>query len=304
MEPDSAPDSALDRAPDRAPDEGSRARGVLFVVATPIGNLGDITLRAVDTLRVCDRVVAEDTRRARGLLSHLGIAGKPVDRVDAHASAADLERVVARLVAGERVAMVTDAGTPVVSDPGTALVKAAVLARVEVVAIPGACAAVAALSVSGLVETGFRFVGFLPRGGPERVQAIGLVASTPEPVVLYESPHRIAETLDDLARAMPDREALVARELTKAHEELLRGTLSTLSTLGSASDCEWLGEITLVLGQAVARSEEGPSDEDLDRRIDEGLARGRRAKDLAEELAIETGRPRRDVYARIVARRR
>jgi 16S rRNA (cytidine1402-2'-O)-methyltransferase len=279
----------------------ARGAGALFVVATPIGNLGDLTLRAIETLRTAHRVVAEDTRRTRALLTHLGISGTPVDRLDAHGSSADVARIVARLAAGERVALVTDAGTPVVSDPGSALVAAAIDAGATVIPIPGACAAVAALSVSGLAGAGFRFVGFLPRSGPERVQAIGLVVATPEPVILYEAPQRIAETLGDLARAMPDRRAVVARELTKAHEELLRGTLAALA---SASDREWLGEITVVLGPAVARVDPGPSDEDVDRRIDEGLALGRRAKDLAEELALETGRARRELYARIVGRRR
>jgi 16S rRNA (cytidine1402-2'-O)-methyltransferase len=279
----------------------ARVEGTLYVVATPIGNLGDITLRAVETLRGANRIVAEDTRRTRALLSHLGIAGKSVDRLDAHASPAEVARVAARLRDGERVALVTDAGTPVVSDPGAALVRAAVDEGASVVPIPGACAAIAALSVSALVEGGFRFVGFLPRSGPERVQAIALVASTPEPVVLYEAPQRIQGTLADLARAMPDRPAMLARELTKAHEEILRGTIGELA---AGADREWLGEITLVLGAAVARAERQVDDAEIDRRIDEGLAHGRRAKDLAEEIALESGRARRDVYARIVARRR
>jgi 16S rRNA (cytidine1402-2'-O)-methyltransferase len=268
-------------------------------VATPIGNLGDLTLRAIETLRAADRVVAEDTRRTRGLLSHLGIAGKPVDRLDAHAGPPELARVVGRLREGERVALVTDAGTPVVSDPGTALVTAAIAAGVRVVPIPGACAAVAALSVSGLVTGAFRFLGFLPRSGPERRAAVALVVATPEPVVLYESPQRIAETLADLAQPMPSRPAVVAREITKLHEELSRGTLAELAALERV----WLGEITLVLGPAPAAPEAGVSDEEVDRRIDEGLGRGRRARDLAEEIALETGRARRDVYGRIVARR-
>ena len=275
--------------------------GVLFVVATPIGNLGDITLRAVETLRTVDRVVAEDTRRTRGLLSHLGIAGKPLERLDAHAGPPDVERIVAHLREGERVALVTDAGTPVVSDPGTALVKAAIEAGAGVVAIPGACAAVAALSVSGLVTGGFRFVGFLPRSGPERRDALALVAATPEPVVLYESAPRIAETLADLAGAMPARAAVVARELTKLHEELVRGALADLAAAAGAR--EWRGEITVVLGPADLSAGPTLSDEELERRIDDGLQRGRRAKDLAEELSLETGLPRREVYGRIVARR-
>lgn len=290
--------------PTEPPDGGedpARARGELLVVATPIGNLGDLTLRAVETLRTASRIVAEDTRRTRGLLSHLGIAGKTLERLDAHAGPGDVERIVAFLRKGERVALVTDAGTPVVSDPGTALVKAAVEAGVRVVPIPGACAAVAALSASGLVTGAFRFLGFLPRSGPERRDAIALVVSTPEPVVLYEAPQRIAETLADLALAMPERAAVVARELTKLHEELVRGSLAELTTREAAR--EWLGEITLVLGPAVAREAVPLSDEELDRRIDAGLAVGRRAKDLAEELSLETGQPRRTLYGRIVARR-
>jgi 16S rRNA (cytidine1402-2'-O)-methyltransferase len=298
--PESAPESVPD-SDEESPVPPGRPGGALFVVATPIGNLGDITLRAVETLRAVDRVVAEDTRRTRGLLSHLGIAGKPLDRLDAHASARDVARVVAALRGGERVALVTDAGTPLVSDPGAALVEAAAGAGLPVVAIPGASAVVAALSVSGLGGQGFRFVGFLPRSGPERRDALALVAATPEPVVLYEAPQRTAETLADLARAMPGRAAMVARELTKVHEELVRGTLAELA---AAPPREWLGEITLVLGPGVV--EEGPrvSDEELDQRIDEGLGRGRRAKDLAEELSLSSGLPRREIYARIVARRR
>ena len=282
------------------PSGRAERSGALYVVATPIGNLGDITLRAIETLRAVDRVCAEDTRRTRALLSHLGIGGKPVDRLDAHAAAEDIARTVAHLCEGERVALCTDAGTPVVSDPGSALVEAAIAAGITVVPIPGACAAVAALSASGLSTGGFRFLGFLPRGGPERRAAIAAVTQTPEPVVLYESPQRLAETLADLAKVAPARAAVVARELTKLHEELVRGSLAALAAEGR----EWIGEITLVLGPAPAEAPPEVGDEEIDRRIDAGLALGRRAKDLAEEIALETGRARRDVYARIVARRR
>jgi 16S rRNA (cytidine1402-2'-O)-methyltransferase len=211
-----------------------------------------------------------------------------------------VDRVIAALRAGERVALLTDAGTPLVSDPGAALVKAAAGAGLPVVAIPGPCAAVAALSVSGLGSGAFRFVGFLPRSGPERRDTLALVSATAEPVVIYEAPQRTAETLADLARAMPGRAVMVARELTKMHEELVRGTLADLA---ADAGREWMGEITLVLGPAVV--EEGPriSDAELDRQIDEGLGRGMRAKDLAEELALSAGLPRREIYARIVARR-
>src|SRR5579884_3535616 len=157
------------------------AAGTLFVVATPIGNLGDLTTRAADTLRACDRVLAEDTRRTRQLLAHLGIAGKPVDRLDAHASRADVAHAVERLSGGESLALVTDAGTPGVSDPGEALVEQAAASGVRVVAIPGPSAVLAALVASGLAGDGrFRFVGFLPRDGSARRDAIALVAGTPE----------------------------------------------------------------------------------------------------------------------------
>jgi 16S rRNA (cytidine1402-2'-O)-methyltransferase len=274
--------------------------GALYVVATPIGHLGDITLRAVETLRAADRIVAEDTRRTRALLSHLGIAGKPIDRLDAHAGDRDVARAAEHLAAGESIALVTDAGTPVVSDPGTALVRAAVAAGARVVPIPGASAVMAALSISGLVTGGFRFVGFLPRGGPERREVIARVVETEETVVLFESPNRTAETLAELARSMPDREAVVARELTKVHEEAVRGTLAELA----AVEREWLGEVTLVLGPAKEGSRAAMDDAAIDARIDEEIARGRRAKDVAEALAIESGRPRREIYARVVERRR
>jgi 16S rRNA (cytidine1402-2'-O)-methyltransferase len=276
--------------------------GLLYIVATPIGNLGDLTLRAIDTLRAVDRVAAEDTRRARGLLSHLGITGKPLDRLDANASEGDVARMVGLLSEGASVALVTDAGTPVVSDPGTALVAAAARAGVRVVPIPGASAVMAALAASGLADGPFRFIGFLPRSGDERREAIAKLAADADTVILFESPARIGATLCDLARAMPSREAALGRELTKMHEEILRGPLAELAL--REKDREWLGEITLVLGPfSGAGVAAGPSDEELDRRIDEELSRGRRAKDIAEALAVETGRPRRGIYQRVLARK-
>jgi 16S rRNA (cytidine1402-2'-O)-methyltransferase len=276
------------------------AAGTLYVVATPIGNLGDITLRAIETLRAVDRVIAEDTRRTRGLLSHLGISGKFVDRLDANAEAHDIARAVTHLEAGESIALCTDAGTPIVSDPGTALVRAAVTAGATVVPIPGASAVLAALALSGLVTGGFRFLGFLARGGPERREDLNRIVETPESVVLFESPQRTADTIAELAQAMPDRDVVVARELTKLHEEAVRGTLAELA---ATPEREWLGEITIVLGPAKARSGPGMSDEAIDARIDEELALGRRAKDVAEAIAIESGRPKREIYGRVVARR-
>lgn len=279
--------------------------GALYVVATPIGNLSDLTLRAIDTLRTVHRIVAEDTRRTRALLSHLGISGKPVDRLDASASAADVARVTAKLALGESIALCTDAGTPVVSDPGTALVRAAARAGARVIPIPGPSAVMAALAVSGLCTGGFRFLGFLPRSGEARRAALALARDTPETVVLFESPQRLTATLDDLAAQTPGREAVIARELTKLHEEIIPGTLADLAA--GAAGREWLGEVTLVLGPFEASADQDRaalSDEDLDRRIDADLAAGLRAKDIADTVAFETGRSRRELYARVIARKR
>jgi 16S rRNA (cytidine1402-2'-O)-methyltransferase len=274
----------------------------LFVVATPIGNLGDVTLRAIDTLRACDRIVAEDTRRARQLLSHLGIVGKRVERLDAHASAREVARVVDRLADEESVALITDAGTPAVSDPGDALVRAAITAGAQIVPIPGASAILAALVASGLADDGrFRFVGFLPREGTARRRAIALVCSTPEPVVLFEAPNRARATLRDLADATPDRPACLARELTKVHEEIVRGTCADLASL----DRDWVGEIVLVLGAHAPEEREARVDDAaLDERIDEALERGEHAKAAAERLAAWSGRARREIYERVVARKK
>jgi 16S rRNA (cytidine1402-2'-O)-methyltransferase len=280
----------------------SEGGGTLSVVATPIGNLQDLSARAIETLRACDRIAAEDTRRTRALLTHFGIAGKPLEALHAHSSGEDVARLVERLEAGEHVAIVTDAGTPAVSDPGAAVVRAAIAAGVRVIPIPGASAVLAALVASGLAgDSGFRFLGFLPRDGVGRGEAITRVCETPEPVVLFESPNRTQDTLRDLAAATPERAACVARELTKMHEEIVRGTCASLAAL----DREWIGEIAIVLGAHAPESREASVDDAaLDSRIDEELGRGLHAKTVAERLAAWSGRPKREVYERVIARRR
>lgn len=279
---------------------GDAGSGKLLVVATPIGNLEDITLRAIDALKTCDRVAAEDTRRTRQLLSHLGISGKPIEALHAHSSERDVAKLVEKLAAGETIALATDAGTPAVSDPGDALVKAAIAAGIVVVPIPGASAVLAALVASGLATgAGFRFVGFLPREGAARRDAVALVCATAEPTVLFESPERTVETLAELADAMPDRAAVVARELTKLHEEIVRGTLKEL-----AVDREWRGEIAIVLGawSPDARAE-AVDDAAIDARIDRELDGGGHAKTIADAIAAWSGRPRREIYERVVRRK-
>jgi 16S rRNA (cytidine1402-2'-O)-methyltransferase len=276
--------------------------GTLFVVATPIGNLGDMTARGIETLRACDRVVAEDTRRTKQLLTHFAIGGKPVDRLDAHAAEHDVARVVARLAEGQRIALVTDAGTPGVSDPGEVLVRSAIAAGATVVPIPGASAVLAAVVASGLAGDGrFRFAGFLPRNGVARREAIALVCATPETVVLFEAPGRVPATMRELADATPEREACVARELTKVHEEFVRSTCAALAV----DEREWIGEVVVVLGPHAPEDRTARvDDEALDARIDEGLARGDHARTVADRLAAWSGRPRRDVYERVVGRKK
>lgn len=280
----------------------SHQPGTLYVVATPIGNLDDITARAVDVLQRCHRIAAEDTRRSRKLLSHLGITGKPMHALHAHSSARDVAKVTGALEAGESVALVTDAGTPSVSDPGDAVVKAAITAGVRVVPIPGPSAALAALVASGLTGGGgFRFMGFVPREGAARHEAIAAICATPEPVILFESPERTAATLRELAEATPERAGCVARELTKIHEEIVRGTIATL-----AADREaWRGEIAIVLGAWRPKEREATIDDAaVDARIDRELAAGAHSKTIAERLAAWSGRPKRDVYERVVSRKR
>lgn len=278
------------------------AEGRLFVVGTPIGNLADLTERARRVLAEADVVAAEDTRRARNLLSHLGVSGKPVVRLDAHASDAEIERLAERVVAGESVALVTDAGTPAVSDPGSSLVRAVAARGGAVEAIPGASAVVAAVSVSGFAATAFRFVGFLPRAHKERLEALAKLADDPDIIVFFEAPQRMAETLEELARVMPERDVLVARELTKLHEELLRGTAAGL--FRAEGSREWIGELTVVLGPYEGRAPAAVDDASLDARIDALLTEGRRAKEVAEIVSLELGLPKRTVYERVIDRKK
>jgi 16S rRNA (cytidine1402-2'-O)-methyltransferase len=270
----------------------------LILVPTPIGNLGDITLRAVEVLRDAGRIVAEDTRRTRKLLSHLGLDARRLQRLDANASEHDLERVVGWMVAGEVVALVTDAGTPSVSDPGSALVRRAVEAGIEVTSLPGPSAVTVAVASSGLVDGPFSFLGFAPRGLAELTNLVETLGRRAEPCVLFESPNRLGKTLEALADAMPDRQVVIARELTKLHEELVRGTVREVASMGR----EWVGEITVVLGPWDDGPKGEVTDEQVDARIDEDLAAGVHTRTVAGKVAAWSGRSRRDVYVRVVER--
>lgn len=267
--------------------------GTLFVVGTPIGNLDDISARALKTLRSVDRVVAEDTRRTRALLTHFGIS-KRLSVLEAHTSPAAVGKLVDELE-GADLALVTDAGMPSVSDPGSALVKAARAAGTRVVPIPGPSAVTTAIAASGLVEGPFLFLGFIPRKGEARRGVLERIARTQDPVVLFEAPNRTAATLADLAKSEPERQACVARELTKLHEELVWGTLQELASL----DGGWRGEVSIVLGLGAA-PDERVSDEALDARIRQELSAGKGTRQIASDLAPWAGRPRRELYNRVL----
>jgi 16S rRNA (cytidine1402-2'-O)-methyltransferase len=269
--------------------------GTLYLVATPIGNLEDVTLRALRVLGQVELVLAEDTRRTRVLLERHGIAARPVS-LHAHNEAARVARALGVLSGGGDVALVSDAGTPLVSDPGERLVAAAAGAGYAVTALPGASAVLAALSVSGLPAVPFRFVGFLPRRAGERRAALARLREARETLVLFESPRRLGRALRLLADTLGDRPACVARELTKLHEEVARGTLPELAERFAEGA---RGEVTLVVAGAPA-AETGAADRDDEIRA--RLAAGESPRAIAADLASQ-GLRRREVYARALALR-
>jgi 16S rRNA (cytidine1402-2'-O)-methyltransferase len=223
----------------------------LYVVSTPIGNMGDFSFRAVEVLRSVSLILAEDTRHSRHLLDRYEIH-TPVSAYHEHNEARALPGLVARMVAGESMALITDAGTPVISDPGARLVRGAIDAGINVIPIPGASALLAALVASGIPADRFTFLGFLPRKGRERREALEVVRDTEHAVVLYEAPARVADTLGDIAElGAPDRLVAVARELTKHFEEIQRGTVSALAAYYKESPPR--GEVVIVLDGAPPR---------------------------------------------------
>lgn len=231
--------------------------GLLFVVATPIGNLDDISLRARTVLAQVDVIAAEDTRRTRGLLSHLGIRARLLS-LHEHNEAQRVPALLDRIAAGERVALVSDSGTPLISDPGYRLVAGARARGLQVTPVPGCCAAIAALSVAGLPSDRFHFEGFLPARGRARLARLDELARLECTLILYESVHRIGETLADLALACgPARQAFLARELTKLHESVYYGTLAEVRAALSADPATGKGEMTLVVAGCEATAPSG-----------------------------------------------
>ena len=271
----------------------------LHVVATPIGNLRDVTIRALATLAAADAVLAEDTRVTRTLLAHYGIT-TPLVAYHEHSGEAVRERVVGRLRAGEALALVSDAGTPLVSDPGYKLVQAAIEAGIAITPVPGPSAVTTALVAAGLPTDRFFFEGFLPAKAGARRNRLEALAQVPGTLVLFESPHRLPEMLSDAAAVLgPERPAAVTRELTKFYETVRRDTLGSLSErFGSEGPPK--GEIVVVIGAAVAPERAVEGDEALDAAIRAALAR-HSIKDAATLVADETGQPRRLVYTRALA---
>src|SRR3954464_10040602 len=263
----------------------------LHIVATPIGNLSDLSPRAADTLKRADRILVEDTRVTAKLLAHIA-AKAPMTRYDDHSSEAERDRIVARL-GDEAVALVSDAGTPLISDPGYKLVRAARAAGHAVPTVPGPSALVAALSLAGLPTDRFLFLGFLPAKAKARLDAIAEIAHVRATLVIYESGPRLGETLGALRKQLGPREAAVAREITKLHEECVTGTLTELVDRFAGAAPK--GEIVIVVGPPLEA--EPASDREIDGALERAMARlspSRAAAEVAEQLNI----PRRRAYAR------
>ena len=267
-----------------------KAQAGLYIIATPIGNLKDITLRALDTLAACDLIVCEDTRVTGKLLAHYGIK-KPLLSYNDHNGGERRPKILSELAAGKSVALVSDAGTPLISDPGYKLVREAMERGIYVSALPGASAALAALCLSGLPSDRFFFAGFLPAKKEACRKDIRLLAGIPATLVLFESARRLPETLKLLHEELGERAAAVSREITKLYEETRRGSLQELHEFYQASGAP-KGEVVIVIGPPGKKE---ISAGDIDERLKELLS-SHSVKEAAAMLAKETGRPRKEIY--------
>jgi 16S rRNA (cytidine1402-2'-O)-methyltransferase len=265
--------------------------GTLYIVATPIGNLEDITLRALRVLKEVDVVAAEDTRHTQVLLNHYGIQ-TPLTSYHEHNERTKAEAVVKQLLKGQDVALVSDAGTPAISDPGFRLVKQAVDAGIRVIPLPGASALSAVLSASGLPTDRVAFEGFLPAKKKPRREKLRALRDEARTLLFYEAPHRLAETLDDVHELLGDREAVLAREVSKVHEEFLRGRISEL--LHALRRREIRGEFTLIISGSAG--EIAVTEDRLKAEIYELHLRGMRVKEIAEVLGEKFGYPKKEIY--------
>lgn len=267
--------------------------GMLYLVATPIGNLGDFSPRAVETLAEADFIAAEDTRVSVKLLNHFDIK-KPLVSYHEHNRAAAGQAILTRLLAGETCALVTDAGTPAISDPGQELVALCAENGVTVQAIPGCCAAIAALAVSGLDTRRFTFEGFLPAGRSERRAALEELTGETRTMVFHEAPHRLRTTLADMAEALGDRPVALCRELTKLHEDTVRTTLAQAAAYYAANEPR--GEYVLVVAGRERQSQTQLTLEEGVERVLRLRTDGMRMKDAVRQVADDTGLSRNELY--------
>jgi 16S rRNA (cytidine1402-2'-O)-methyltransferase len=265
--------------------------GILYIVATPIGNLEDITLRALRVLKEVDVVAAEDTRHTQILLSRHDIH-TPLTSYHEHNEKTKAQELVTRLARGQNVALVSDAGTPAISDPGFRLVVQAIRAGLRIIPIPGASALTAVLSASGLPTDRFVFEGFLPAKKSQRREKLQTLRDETRTLIFYEAPHRLKEALDDIHELLGNREAVLAREVSKIHEEFLRGPVSELvRTLGGG---EMRGEVTLIISGSSGAPD--VSEDRLKAEIRELKGKGLRVKEIAEVLGEKFGYPKKEIY--------
>jgi 16S rRNA (cytidine1402-2'-O)-methyltransferase len=273
--------------------------GTLYIVATPIGNLDDITLRALRVLKEVDVVAAEDTRHTQVLLNHYGIQ-TPLTSYHEHNERTKAEDLVKRLLKGQDIALVSDAGTPAISDPGFRLVAQALDAGIRIIPLPGASALTAVLSAAGLPTDRIAFEGFLPAKKKQRRQKLQALRDEARTLVFYEAPHRLAEALDDIHELLGDRKTVLAREVSKVHEEFLRGRISELIRVLQRREIR--GEFTVVVSGSTG---ETPVTEDrLKAEIHELHLRGMRVKEIAEVLGEKFGYPKKEIYRLAMVGRR
>jgi 16S rRNA (cytidine1402-2'-O)-methyltransferase len=275
---------------------------VVVLVGTPIGNLGDLSPRAVQVLAAADVIYCEDTRHSRKLLTHAGITGASLRSLHEHNEDGRIDEVISAVATGQTVAVVSDAGMPGISDPGSRLVRAVAAAGLTVSVVPGPSAVLAALVTSGLATDRFCFEGFLPRAGKERRARLASVAAETRTTVLFEAPSRVASTLGDLAAVCgEDRRVAVARELTKLHEEVWRGSLSDAATWAGSAPVR--GEVVVVVAGAQAPLPSEVPDEPLIEALTARLAAGERVRGAVDQIANEFDVPRRRVYDLALATR-
>ena len=267
--------------------------GALVLVATPIGNLGDMSQRAIDALKQAEIICCEDTRHSGKLLSHFGVTGKKLIVINEHTEYDAREEIVALVASGKTVALITDAGTPGISDPGERLVVAVISAGLQVSAIPGPSALTMALVTSGLPTSRFVFEGFLPHSGAERTERLAMATTESRTIVYYEAPHRLTKTLSDLTTACGAvRRVVIARELTKLHEEFWRGTLQDANMHFAATEPR--GEFVIIL--EPAKPPAPPTNEELTEAIRAELNKGVSRKDSAARVSARFGVAKRTVY--------